>query len=668
MNRLTKTLLFIILSISCAAAGFSQEHDSNIILLDDVIIFEVDDILIADAQVAEDPVIQPGQVSVFEKSSIEASGARTVADVVDRAPGVVVTRQGGILEPQSVSIRGSAADHVLVLIDGKPAESLWSGGSDLNRIAVQNIERIEVIRGAAAAAYGEGAFSGVINIITEKDAASEVSAELEYGYASFNTHMANAEVTGPISGEAAVSGRLAAGGLYTGGDYSYDTAGTIIERTNNDGWQVNLAGGIGWTPGMAELSISGDFKASERGTPGIMEFLTPDARSEEFNSSAGVLLSTDMDTSGIFNVEAGFSQNYSRYTNPEDNIDDSNSGIGLSCSADWTVSFELFGVIPVFTVSGGYNWDSLDSTALTDSTGSAVDGSADQHSSDLRAAVTLELGQFDIIPAAGFDWSCSNYAGMAPIADAAYSWSAAAGWSPFRDEIEEGPLYLKTNIGTSYKNPSFQDLFWPSGALASGNPDLKAEHGLSWDAGIYLTIPDPALKFEAVGFLGIAEDLIQWMPAAGGIWRPRNLGMVFTGGAELSGYFSMEDLFDSIDMSLSVSYSWLKTVDFDESSVNYLRQLAYRPEHSGRAGLLLSLPEVLSFDFNISYMGYRYTNNSNTKYLESVIVLDAALNYDISENFRISVAAGNFTNVQYIDRLGYPVPGFEWTVKGRVSL
>jgi outer membrane receptor protein involved in Fe transport len=144
--------------------------------------------------------------------------------------------------------------------------------------------------------------------------------------------------------------------------------------------------------------------------------------------------------------------------------------------------------------------------------------------------------------------------------------------------------------------------------------------------------------------------------------------MVFTGGAELSGYFSMEDLFDSIDMSLSVSYSWLKTVDFDESSVNYLRQLAYRPEHSGRAGLLLSLPEVLSFDFNISYMGYRYTNNSNTKYLESVIVLDAALNYDISENFRISVAAGNFTNVQYIDRLGYPVPGFEWTVKGRVSL
>jgi len=176
------------------------------------------------------------------------------------------------------------------------------------------------------------------------------------------------------------------------------------------------------------------------------------------------------------------------------------------------------------------------------------------------------------------------------------------------------------------------------------------------------------LKLEAVGFVGSAEDLIQWMPSAGGIWRPGNIGSVLTGGAEFSAACSIGELFDFLDADFTFSYSWLKTVDWDESSVNYGRQLAYRPEHSARGGMRFRVPDVLSLDLDASYLGQRYTNNSNTKYLDPVLVFSAAVNYDIGEVFRITMTAGNFTNQQYIDRLGYPIPGFEWSVTGRVSL
>ena len=666
MKLYNKIFINLIILLTVTTVVFAQDDD--LLISDDIFIFDVDDVVIEDARIVDDPVIRPGQVTVFDRSSIEASGAKTVADVVERAPGIVVSRTGGILEPQSVSIRGGAADHVLVLIDGKPAESLWSGGSDLSRIPVQNIERIEVIRGGGAAVYGEGAFSGVINIITVSDVPEEGSVDVEYGYASFNTHMVNAEVSGPIAGEAGISGRLAAGGLYTSGDYSYSSGGTGQLRSNNDGWRANVSGGAGWAPERAELSLSGDFKASEKGVPGLMEFLTPLARSEEMSTEVGAHFTTDTETAGVFSVDAGFAQNYSRYVNPDDSIDDNNSVVGLSGSAKWTESYELTETIIEIIASGGYGWDFLQSSALTDSTGSAVDGAADQHSADIRLAVNVESGQIDFSPAAGFDWNCSNYAGLAPVNDAAVSWSATLGWSPFRSEVDEGPLYLKTNVASSYKNPSFRDLFWPSGALASGNPDLKAEHGLSWDAGLYLSFPEPCLKFEVVGFIAWAVDLIQWLPAAGGIWRPKNIGNVLSGGAELSGVYLAEDLFDFFDLEASASYSWLTAIDSDAASVNYGRQLAYRPEHSGRAGMLLSIPQLLSLDFDVSYLGLRYTNNSNTKYLDPVLIFSASVNYDITEVFRISVTAENFTNQQYIDRLGYPIPGFEWAVKGRLNL
>ena len=630
----------------------------------------VDDIVIEDDEWAPDEILRPGQVTVFDREAIEASGAATVADVIDSAPGVVVSRQGGVLEPQRVSIRGGEFEHALVLVNGEKTGSLWSGITDLSAIPLDSVDRIEVIRGAASALYGAGAFSGVVNIITGEDAGSVQSTEFEYGISSFNTHSLSAGISGTLSGDAGVNGFLDAGGLYTDGDYEYSTPDGIVQRLNNDGYAVNSSAGIEWDPPDAgfDMSLSGALYLSEKGTPGIMEFLTPEAGIRNSRWSSAVSFNTDSSASGEFTAKLGISGMLSTYSNPEEELEDTNDNLEAELRAGWLMPFQAGDILFELQASGGYVFDSLYSTALTDSSGASVDGTAFQHSADLRLNCGIEWGSFDFTPAAALDWISYQYPAAAAADDLSFTWSAAAGWSPFRTDYSEGPLYFKFNTGTARRNPSFRDLFWPSGALASGNPDLLPEDSFSLDGGIYLTLEAPALSFELVYFTSWAENLIQWLPSAGGVWRPANISSALNSGFEFSAGWNEEGVFDLFDLEIKAVYNYLSSIDNAPDSVNYGLQLAYRPEHTASVTLTVFQKDIFSAGAEISYIGYRFTNNADTKYLDDALLLSANLMLEFCSWFDMSVTADNITGVQYVDRLGYPVPGFKWTVKGRLSL
>jgi vitamin B12 transporter len=93
-----------------------------------------------------------------------------VADVLRTVPGVDVLRSGGPGQPTSVFMRGANANHTLVLVDGVEMNDPASPNAafDFANLQTDNIERIEVLRGAASAVYGSDAIGGVINIITKK--------------------------------------------------------------------------------------------------------------------------------------------------------------------------------------------------------------------------------------------------------------------------------------------------------------------------------------------------------------------------------------------------------------------------------------------------------------------------------------------------------------------
>ena len=121
--------------------------------------------------------------SVVTKQEIEASTANSATDILNILPGVFVHKTGSFGRADVV-IRGqgSRGRRVMVLVDGKPEKMGLFGCTITHSLPLDNVERIEVVRGPASVLYGSDALGGVINIITKKPTEkSKGDATLSYG-------------------------------------------------------------------------------------------------------------------------------------------------------------------------------------------------------------------------------------------------------------------------------------------------------------------------------------------------------------------------------------------------------------------------------------------------------------------------------------------------------
>ncbi|RZL99913.1 MAG: TonB-dependent receptor [Variovorax sp.] len=109
-----------------------------------------------------------GDVSIVDRATIERSGATGVADVLARLPGIEILRNGGIGNSTSVFVRGAEQRFTAVYIDGVRVDSQTTGGVSWESIPLAQIDRIEVLRGPAAAVYGSDAIGGVIQLFTKR--------------------------------------------------------------------------------------------------------------------------------------------------------------------------------------------------------------------------------------------------------------------------------------------------------------------------------------------------------------------------------------------------------------------------------------------------------------------------------------------------------------------
>ena len=129
------------------------------------------------------PVAQlTSAVEVITGEELERKKIKMVIDALRLAEGLFATSSGGPGTEASVKIRGAAAKHTMVLIDGVIVNSPTAGTYDFANLTTENIDRIEIIRGAQSMLYGSDAMGGVINIFTKKGADRFTSsAFVEYG-------------------------------------------------------------------------------------------------------------------------------------------------------------------------------------------------------------------------------------------------------------------------------------------------------------------------------------------------------------------------------------------------------------------------------------------------------------------------------------------------------
>ena len=125
--------------------------------------------------------------TVFTRDDIDRLQPDSVTDLLRRVPGVQVSQSGGRGSIPGVYIRGTQSAQSLVLVDGQRIGSSTSGDSNLQHINIEQVERVEVLRGSRSVIYGSDAIGGVIQIFTRRGGEQGLQPRMHTGFGSNQT-------------------------------------------------------------------------------------------------------------------------------------------------------------------------------------------------------------------------------------------------------------------------------------------------------------------------------------------------------------------------------------------------------------------------------------------------------------------------------------------------
>ena len=170
---------------TCASLAIAQPAPPT--LLDPVVVTAARSPQPLDQSIADVTVIGPEEIA--------RAGAQSLADLLQRQPGVQIVTSGGPGTTTGVFLRSANAGQTLVLIDGLRVGSSSSGTTPFEAIPLDQIDHIEILRGPAASLYGSDAIGGVIQVFTRNGGAT-LAVNGSAGYGTYNT----SQVTGGAAG------------------------------------------------------------------------------------------------------------------------------------------------------------------------------------------------------------------------------------------------------------------------------------------------------------------------------------------------------------------------------------------------------------------------------------------------------------------------------------
>jgi vitamin B12 transporter len=134
-------------------------------------------------------------ITVIGSDEIVRAGTQSLAELLARQPGVEIVQNGGPGAVSGVFLRGANSAQTLVLVDGMRVSSSSAGTTTLEAIPLDQIERIEILRGPSSSLYGADAIGGVIQIFTRKSDGA-LPAIASAGYGTYRTGLRSGGVTG----------------------------------------------------------------------------------------------------------------------------------------------------------------------------------------------------------------------------------------------------------------------------------------------------------------------------------------------------------------------------------------------------------------------------------------------------------------------------------------
>lgn len=138
-------------------------------------------------------------VNIITQAQLQKSFGKSLSQALNQAPGITINgAENNLGTNQTIYTRGSSSSNTLILLDGIPLYDASGIGNefDLNNFALDNVERIEILKGAHSTLYGSDAVAGVINIISKKGEKKPFNLKVNLSAGSYDTYKAAVSISG----------------------------------------------------------------------------------------------------------------------------------------------------------------------------------------------------------------------------------------------------------------------------------------------------------------------------------------------------------------------------------------------------------------------------------------------------------------------------------------
>ena len=598
---------------------------------------------------SETPEVPGSFTTVISPERFETR-IKSAPEILSQTVGVDVTSLGGEGQLSTVSIRGSTSEQVAVFVDGVRINTSRTGTVDFSTIPIDSIERIEVIRGAASARFGTGAMGGVINIVTKK-AGAKRAIDLKLTGASFATLQTSESWREPRDWWEMV---LAHNHRSTGGAFTFRSLGITLAggqvanprtytRLHNRSISEDVLAKFNFDiTDTLHLAVSNDFFWTDRQVPGMeieTTLLYPanplEANEEIFRDTSAIKLGVDKVFVDDLSFEFGFTNLYDHdhFTDPSPALGSPIDVTYLTLAPQSHVQFlhdlRLEEVSLVSILRYQYRYD-----YANDSSPIATAPLTGSHGRSTNAVfLEEELGlikdRLKLIPSGRIE-NASDRTTRA-------SWRVGIVGRP-ADFID-----LKANVGTAFRYPTFNELYFPDQGYLRGNPNLNDESSFSWDVGVVARPPRSLI--EVAYFRSDIDNQILWVPISAVTIQPVNTGGVRAQGVEFS--FSTDPV---KWLHIDGNYTWLDTT----FKSNGLR-LPGKPAHKANARAEIRFKPVTLFG-DIQYVGDYPLNTANTVRITSHTAANVGATLKFAKHFFATFEVKDVTNVQIYDARGFPLP------------
>jgi len=456
-------------------------------------------------------------VGVIDRNELDQAGAATIGDILARQPGVEISNTGGQGSSTNIYIRGTNGNHTVVLIDGQRVGSATLGTINWSRLPVSEIDHIEILRGPASSLYGSEAIGGVIQIFTRRGE-GKPTIRAEAGLGSQGTSTANTGLSGS-SGNFRYN--LGVSTYRTDGISSIANPASKAYNPDKDGfWDDSMSGSLAYELATGhEIGVNFlDSKGRNRYDSGTsVSTAAKDYASLGHLNNVGIHLKNAFSEHWTSTLRFGRSEDESTsYTNNaissifnthQDQIswqNDINLPLGTAMLAVERLDQRISGT-STFTVSSRQ----IDSLLA----GWGGDFGSHRVQANLRRDENSQFG----------DKNTGNFA---------YGYRIDPAWS------------IHAAMGTAFKAPTFNDLYYPLSFGYVGNPNLKPEFARNKE--IALNYRQNGQVASATYYVNRIQDLISWS----GLTSPINIGEARLEGLTLAyaGTLAGFDVSSSIDL------------------------------------------------------------------------------------------------------------------------